>query len=144
MKAITLTQPWATLVAVGAKKIETRSWTTTYRGELAIHAAKGIGRESLDAMMLPPFKDALRKAGYMFLADLPRASVIATVTLVDVVPCDKYLRVSGISHDEQAFGDFGQGRYAWFMQDVKRVEPPVPAVGHLSLWEWYPPLEGEP
>jgi len=43
MKAITLTQPWATLVAIGAKQIETRPWSTSYRGQLAIHAAKGLG-----------------------------------------------------------------------------------------------------
>ncbi|MFL5577327.1 MAG: ASCH domain-containing protein [Gemmatimonadaceae bacterium] len=42
MKALTLTQPWATLVAIGAKTIETRSWPTHYRGEVAIHAAKGF------------------------------------------------------------------------------------------------------
>ena len=42
MKALTLTQPWATLVAIGAKRIETRSWRTSYRGPLAIHAAKGF------------------------------------------------------------------------------------------------------
>ena len=40
MKALTLYQPWATLVAIGAKKIETRSWSTPYRGPLAIHAGK--------------------------------------------------------------------------------------------------------
>ncbi len=39
MKAITLWQPWASLVAIGAKTIETRSWATSYRGPLAIHAA---------------------------------------------------------------------------------------------------------
>lgn len=43
MKAISLTQPWATLIAIGAKAIETRSWRTEYRGPLAIHAAKGLG-----------------------------------------------------------------------------------------------------
>ena len=42
MKAITLTQPWATLVAIGAKRIETRSWRTFYRGPLAIHAGKTL------------------------------------------------------------------------------------------------------
>ena len=42
MKVLTLTQPWATLVAIGAKRIETRSWSTKYRGPLAIHAAKGF------------------------------------------------------------------------------------------------------
>lgn len=44
MKVLTLTQPWATLVAIGAKHIETRSWATNYRGPLAIHAAKGYGK----------------------------------------------------------------------------------------------------
>src|SRR5258708_5270609 len=40
VKALTLWQPWASLIAVGAKTIETRSWSTSYRGPLAIHAAK--------------------------------------------------------------------------------------------------------
>ena len=40
IKFITLTQPWATLVALGVKRIETRSWRTPYRGLLGIHAAK--------------------------------------------------------------------------------------------------------
>lgn len=43
MKGLSLTQPWATLVAIGAKRIETRIWATSYRGPLAIHAAKGLG-----------------------------------------------------------------------------------------------------
>lgn len=43
MKILTLTQPWATLVAIGAKHIETRSWGTAYRGPLAIHAGAGLG-----------------------------------------------------------------------------------------------------
>lgn len=38
MKALTLHQPWATLVAVGAKQVETRGWATRYRGPIAIHA----------------------------------------------------------------------------------------------------------
>lgn len=42
-KILTLSQPYASLVALGAKRIETRSWRTSYRGPLAIHAAKGLG-----------------------------------------------------------------------------------------------------
>lgn len=49
MKALTLTQPWATLIALGAKTIETRSWATTYRGPLAIHAATGYGKGGMKA-----------------------------------------------------------------------------------------------
>lgn len=40
MKGLSLWQPWATLVGVGLKRVETRSWATSYRGPLAIHAAK--------------------------------------------------------------------------------------------------------
>lgn len=48
-KVLTLTQPWATLVAIGAKHIETRSWPTSYRGPLLIHAAKGFGKGGMRA-----------------------------------------------------------------------------------------------
>lgn len=40
MKVISLLQPWATLAVIGQKKIETRSWSTKYRGPLLIHASK--------------------------------------------------------------------------------------------------------
>jgi len=49
MKALTLWQPWASLVATGAKRIETRSCVTKYRGPLAIHAAKEVGADSCDS-----------------------------------------------------------------------------------------------
>jgi hypothetical protein len=62
MKALTLSQPFATLVAIGAKRIETRSWSTNYRGPLAIHAAKTIPREykSLCNWTVEPFASALK------------------------------------------------------------------------------------
>ena len=40
MKCLSLWQPWASLVVIGAKRFETRSWPTNYRGPLLIHAAQ--------------------------------------------------------------------------------------------------------
>ena len=40
MKAITIWQPWASLLVSGRKRYETRSWATSYRGPIAIHAAR--------------------------------------------------------------------------------------------------------
>lgn len=40
MKAITIWQPWAMLIALLEKGNETRGWPTKHRGPLAIHAAK--------------------------------------------------------------------------------------------------------
>jgi hypothetical protein len=88
MKAITIWQPWASLLAIGAKKYETRSWPTKYRGTIAIHAAKKdpckiplIGLEKFDAAA----GTELERAGLgstWFL--LPRGKIIATAELVDV------------------------------------------------------------
>ena len=50
MKAITIWQPWAFLLAMGAKQYETRSWETAYRGPIAIHAAKRPVRRIIDAL----------------------------------------------------------------------------------------------
>jgi hypothetical protein len=51
MKAITTLQPWASLIACGAKKIEIRSWATRYREKIAIHAGKGFDHYSYKHLM---------------------------------------------------------------------------------------------
>lgn len=86
MRAITLTQPWATLVAVGAKRIETRSWGTAYRGPLAIHAAKGANREAREFARAEPALSILQRHGYNTWEQLPRGVFVARCELIDVVP----------------------------------------------------------
>ncbi len=54
MKALTLCQPWASLVALGHKRIETRCWETKYRGTLAIHAAAALPPKWLGASRHQP------------------------------------------------------------------------------------------
>ena len=100
MKAITLTQPWATLVAIGAKRIETRSWATSYRGPLAIHAAAGLGpvggvRGLVNLVGQPIFQVALAPdahgGGYWdeiadAVRELPRGAIVAVCELLDCIP----------------------------------------------------------
>lgn len=50
MKALTIWQPWASLLVSGQKKYETRSWATAYRGPIAIHAAMRPVRRTIDAL----------------------------------------------------------------------------------------------
>ena len=89
MKALTLHQPFASLVAIGAKRIETRSWSTSYRGPLAIHAsAKGPrteadGTKAFDAALLAAYRAGIEVEQ---IAPLPYGAVVATCRLVDVVP----------------------------------------------------------
>jgi len=137
MKAITLTQPWATLIAIGAKQIETRSWRTFYRGPLAIHAAKSFPEWAREKFEFDPGLDqrtcdALEAHGIHGFRDLPGGVIVATCTLV------KILRIYPDNvppAPEFYFGDYTPGRWAWYLSDVKPLAEPVPARGSLGLWE---------
>lgn len=153
MKALSLTQPWATLVALGEKRIETRSWGTNYRGPLAIHAAKGFaalpGGNLTDFCLNEPFASALHAGGVRFLVpgqDLPLGVVVATATLIDCIRLytekqrQAILDRWGAEHEQQ-FGDFNFNRYAWILRDVITLPEPIPARGSLGLWDWVAPPE---
>jgi hypothetical protein len=165
MKALTLTQPWASLIAVGAKRIETRGWPTNYRGPLAIHAGKGLGpvrgkRGYEELCAQEPFKTVL--TGYMErliarrvpipqLANaIPFGAIVAVCDLVACRPTagrrgeqgtgPKYADwVHELSNQERAFGDYTPGRYGWVLDNVRALPEPIPARGALLLWEWTPP-----
>lgn len=147
MKALTITQPWATLVAIGAKRVETRSWATDYRGPLAIHAAKGFPGWARETCGDVPFWTTLAEAGYASWKDLPRGVVLCTTRILAVRPTQFDPNAAGIplkapfrlSENEWHFGDYGPDRYAWYLDAVVRLAEPVPARGALSLWEWTPP-----
>lgn len=148
MKALSLTQPWATLVAIGAKRIETRSWYTAYRGRLAIHAAKGFPGWANDICGREPFRSTLARAGYA-PDNLPRGCVIATCRLTSMkrvagtglYPMDWEWRQpdGGLvtyqpSENELAFGDFSIGRWLWLFADIEPLSVPVTCRGELGLF----------
>lgn len=130
MKALTLTQPWATLVAIGMKKVETRSWATPYRGPVAIHAAKGFPKSA------QAFAAEERALGRL-PSRVPLGVVIAVVRLVDIRRTENF--AMEISALERRFGDYSSGRWAWVLEDVNLFSEPIPAIGHLGLWEWTQP-----
>lgn len=146
MKAITIIQPWAMLIALGEKRFETRGWATKHRGELAIHAGKKVDRE---ACKVPEIAAALARHGYNS-GNLPRGSVLAVTKLEECWEIDRCLRgdivlekdggnsmrEDPISKKEEAFGFYDAGRYAWELGNIERLPQPVMVKGKLSLWEW--------
>lgn len=136
MKALSLTQPWATLVIIGAKQYETRSWATKYRGPLAIQAAKGWPVWATRIIWQQPFTRTLYNAlgeDWFPPVDRARGHIIGVVDLVDCVPTES-IRGS-LSENELAFGDYSDGRYAWKLANIRRLPEPIPATGRLGLWE---------
>jgi len=133
-RALTIRQPWATLIMLGRKRFETRSKTTTRRGRVFIHAATTMGpaeraaavREGLDP-------DAL-----------PRGAILGSVEIVASIPAvmlvDKYGQTLNVGADtlsaaERRCGDFAPGRWAWKLEAVEQLPRPVPCAGALSFWE---------
>ena len=131
MKVLSLLQPWASLVVLGHKKIETRSWTTAYRGPLLIHAS--LGKSGKEFAELP----ALRAYIPDFNA-LPFGAIIGEALLEDVwrFEGDDPRALQEITLEERAFGDFSAGRYGFLLKAAQPYDEPIPAKGKLGLWEW--------
>ena len=141
MNAITLHQPWASLVALGRKTIETRSWRPPWDaiGEpLAIHAAlvRPGSESSLSAGQLVRLEQIF---GADWRETLPRGKVVCIADLdsIQKIEWNTVVRNS----DNRLFGDYTLGRWMWWLKNVRPVDPPQPARGWQSVWKWEP--EGE-
>jgi hypothetical protein len=139
MKCITLTQPWASLIAIGAKRVETRSWATPHKGMLAIHAGKGLGpvggKEGLHSLCRRvPFCTALQPLIGTDVNLLPLGQIIAVVELVACRHTEELEPI--LSEQERAFGDYSFGRWGWLLRNVRPLRTPISTRGALSLWEY--------
>ena len=137
-----MTQPWASLVAIGENTIETRSWNTRYRGPLAIHAAKGFPPDARALCRRQPYRAVLARRGYASAGDLPLGAVIAVAVLEEVLVFDRdslrrvrdEARRGSLPAHEADFGDFSPGRFGFVLREVRRLAAPIPVRGMLGLW----------
>ena len=156
LRALTLWQPWASLIAAGFKTVETRSWepSSSCIGELlVIHAGKRVQRKGLN-----PQTEAAMAGWYGRNWDttVPCGAAIAVVRLAGAfrVAWHKsyyeedgeervyaYPRYSYPDSDIQGrrvctdpFGDFAAGRWVWLLEDVQPLEAPLPMRGGQRIW----------
>lgn len=125
MKVLTIKQPWATLIMQGDKRFEFRSWQTKYRGDLLIHAGKGIDKE------------AMKRLAKYLPDEIPLGKILGKVTLVDCVKMcpefkDMLLKENPDIYTKSSF----QENYGWQVENVNAFDEPIEAKGHLSLWEY--------
>ena len=130
MKALTLIQPWATLIMLGEKQIETRSWNTKYRGKLAIHAGKKIDKTVFDK---PYYKEVFAKNN-ITPQNIPTSCIIAYCDLDDTKSTEELVNI--ISDKERCFGDYSSNRFGWILKNIVPITPPIPAKGMIGLWEF--------
>lgn len=137
-RAITLTEPWATLMALNEKHYETRSWETRYKGWIAIHAAKGFPADCRALCSERPFIDALTRGGINNVNEFRLGHVIAVGDLYSCRRTEDLMPT--VSEQEQAFGNFSAGRFAFGMNRVWRLREPFPVRGMLGIWKLPRPI----
>lgn len=116
--ALSVRQPWASMIVWGLKTVEVRSWVTDYRGPVFVHAAK-----ARDDYAIQRFE----------LGDLPSGCLIGTVELVDVELFDSS-SWDRIADAHLQIGPFRPGLYAWHLANPKPLPKPVPYRGGLGLF----------
>lgn len=130
MKALTIIEPWASLIVFGHKRFETRSWSTRYRGPLAIHASKNTRFVRYHWEYASAHRMNLFFRGYRSVRDFHYGCVVGVADLVEVHPTADL----PVTEAERRFGDFSSDRYAWELTNVRRVGLPVAARGQRMLW----------
>ena len=136
MYALTIKQPWASLIMAGLKRVENRTWRTNYRGPLAIHAGRTVDRdaaETLDAAGIDPqdFEDA------------PRGVILGVVDLIDVIEMDsaaaRQQALPGFPGRYDIDSDpLATGPYCWILRNPRPLARPVPYCGRRNLWDVTP------
>lgn len=126
MKAITIKQPWATLIAEGYKEYEFRTWKTKFRGKVLIHAGKGIDKE------------AMERYKYLNL-EYPSGQIIAEAEITDCVYVDDDLRKELMIKNPEIYHTIIKHKewegYGFKLENVKKVEP-ITVNGALSFWNY--------
>jgi len=133
-RILTLWQPWAGLMAAGLKTIETRSWSTKFRGPIAIHAAK----RAVDLRTVAAFGDLVDRidTGLWQQCHATKASfralgaIVAVGNLVDVVPTTSLIDLSDL---EAGLGDYSRGRFGWVFEDIVALPEPISFRGGQGL-----------
>ena len=121
MKAITLWQPWASLIVDGLKHIETRPRPWYYNGPIAIHAGLHVDREACIRFGYNP-------------DTIPVGAVLGKAFKQGLIHFEN--SVVGPNFVPDPYGNFSLGRYGYPLVGIVKFEKPIPAKGHQGFWDW--------
>lgn len=119
MIALSIRQPWASLILKAGKDIENRSWPTNVRGRILIHAAKGCTRDELEDAL----EFAEEACGTRYSVDLKtiaRGGIIGSVEIVDCV--------------SKSDSPWFVGPYGFVLRDPRPL-PFIPFNGRLGFFD---------
>lgn len=126
MKVITIKQPFASLIAEGIKEYEFRTWKTKYRGEILIHAGKGVDRKAM-------------KKFEQYHLEYPSGCMIAKAHLTDCIKIDSEARIMLEQKNplvyESVVNSTEWDGYGFQLESTEKIKP-IPINGKLSFWDY--------
>lgn len=153
MKALSIKNPWASLIAAGLKPREIRSWRTHYRGPVLVCSSLKPDNSMVETIVCPGSDDGNRKIKTLnmweppefdwcsgddwdtccecrkqWIDTLPLGQALAVANLADCRPMTK-------EDEASAWVPFKEGLWAWVLEDVKLIKP-FPVKGRLGLWNY--------
>ena len=124
MKALTIKEPWATLIIENYKEYEFRSWKTNYRGKILIHSGLSVEKE-----MLKRFTD--------YNLNITPGYIIGEADIVDCIKVDKEFNAYLKNKNPIIYGRSNHvENYAWKLENIKKYDEPIKVKGKLGLWNY--------
>jgi len=130
MKVLSLMEPWGSLIKEKVKYVETRSWKTSYRGELYIHTSLSkIQKKVLENENLCKLFN---------LDDIKYGYIICKCNLVDCIyMTEEFINeIKNNNYLEYLCGEYKVGRYAWILDNIEVLKCPIETKGHLGIWNY--------
>lgn len=126
MKVLSIKEPFATLVKDGVKIYETRSFKTNYRGEIYIHASKTLSKS----------ENVIRAKKHL-KSNINPGYILCKCNLIDCIEMtDEFIKYIKKNTNEEDYGRYEIGRYAWKLELIEVLNTPVPAKGQLGIWNY--------
>lgn len=122
MKALTIKQPYASLIVNNYKRYEFRSWKTNYRGKILIHA--GLSKDK-----------SINKFNNYNL-DYIYGAIIGEAEIIDCILIDEDFNKKLIDENKLIYGFNHIGIYAWKLDNIKKYKEPIYIKGKLGLWNY--------
>lgn len=124
MKALSIKNPWASLIINGYKEYEFRTWKTKYRGKILIHSSLGIEKNVLNK-----FKD--------YSLDYNNGYIIGEATLSDCILVTDEFYHELLNIDSTVYKlSTHEMKYAWKLENIIKYENPIKVKGNLGLWNY--------
>lgn len=138
MKVISIWQPFASLLVQGYKTFETRTWSapqSVIGQRIGIAATKTIVAGQRAHMADPEFQQFYERLDMPEFEDLPRGYLLGTAVLDSVeLMTEEFLE--DVSQEEQSYGWWELGYYAWRMVDPLQLTHPIPIRGMQGIYNW--------